>query len=127
MEALGYDTSFFTSDDTRLLAGQRHEETSHDRVSTDGGTCTVGGKISICKNTALEEARLLNITLRQHQVLVYLAHGHSIEDTSNRLNISINTVRKHTQEVYRRMNVKNRNQAVFTAIEQGAKLGLIFP
>lgn len=87
-------------------------------------TFTPDKKVSIQDAVALKEAKMLGITARQYEVLVYLAHGYPNQCISQALNVSISTVRKHAQEIYTRLNVNNRNQAVCNAIMRGAALGL---
>lgn len=87
-------------------------------------TNTSGKKIDIPVILVRKEARLLGVTGRQYEVLVYLAHGLSNAEIGVLLNISISTVRKHIQEIFSLLHARNRNQAVFNAFESGASLGL---
>lgn len=70
-----------------------------------------------------DEAKLLGITPRQYQVLVLLSQGYSLKEISMRLNISIATSKAHTETLYQRLNVSNRNEAVYQAVARGATLG----
>lgn len=70
-----------------------------------------------------EESEILGLTPRQYQVLVLLARGLPMKTVGKRLNISVATVKVHTEDLYRRLNVHNRNAAVYAAISQGAMLG----
>lgn len=69
------------------------------------------------------EAKLLGLTPRQYEVLVLLAQGHPLKIVGRRLNISVATAKAHTETLYRRLNVHNRNAAVYTAVSRGATLG----
>ncbi|RZT36599.1 helix-turn-helix transcriptional regulator [Cupriavidus agavae] len=68
------------------------------------------------------EARLLNLTQRQYDVLVLLSKGMSIKLISRRLHISVPTVKSHTLQIYRRLAASNKTEAVFVAREKGARL-----
>jgi len=68
------------------------------------------------------EARLLNLTQRQYDVLVLLSKGLSIKLISRRLHISVPTVKSHTLQIYRRLAASNKTEAVFVAREKGARL-----
>lgn len=69
------------------------------------------------------EAALLGLTPRQYEVLVLLARGYPMKTVSRHLNISVATAKSHTESLYQRLDVKNRNAAVHTAISRGATLG----
>lgn len=69
------------------------------------------------------EARMLNITQRQYEVLVLLAQGHPIKTIGRQLNISVATAKAHAETLYQRMGVHNRSEAVYAAISRGATLG----
>ncbi|HWL28332.1 MAG TPA: response regulator transcription factor [Burkholderiaceae bacterium] len=69
------------------------------------------------------EWEMLGLTPRQYEVLVLLARGHPLKTVSRRLNISLATAKSHTESVYQRLDVSNRNAAVYAAVSRGAKLG----
>lgn len=70
-----------------------------------------------------QEARLLNLTPRQYEVLVLLARGHPLKTVSRELDISLATAKTHTEALYQRLSVNNRNAAVYAALSKGATLG----
>lgn len=70
-----------------------------------------------------QEAQMLGLTQRQYEVLVLLSQGHPLKTIAKQLNISVATTKTHTETVYQRLNVHNRNAAVYTAIAKGATLG----
>lgn len=70
-----------------------------------------------------QESRLLNVTPRQYEVLVLLARGYPLKKVSRELNISLATAKTHTEALYQRLSVNNRNAAVYSAITKGATLG----
>ncbi|SAI65531.1 luxR family regulatory protein [Bordetella ansorpii] len=67
-------------------------------------------------------AQLLNITPRQYEVLVLLSRGYPIKTVSRMLNISIATAKTHACTLYQRLQVKNKGEAVYTALQRGATL-----
>lgn len=72
---------------------------------------------------ASAEWEMLGLTPRQYEVLVLLARGHPLKTVSRRLNISLATAKSHTESVYQRLDVRNRNAAVYAAVSRGATLG----
>ncbi|QIM49552.1 response regulator transcription factor [Pusillimonas sp. DMV24BSW_D] len=69
------------------------------------------------------EHEMLGLTPRQYEVLVLLAQGHPMKTIGRKLNISVATAKAHTETLYQRLNVHNRNAAVYAAVSRGAKLG----
>jgi DNA-binding NarL/FixJ family response regulator len=67
-------------------------------------------------------AQLLKITPRQYEVLVLLSRGHPIKTVSRMLNISVATAKTHACTLYQRLQVKNKGEAVYTALQRGATL-----
>jgi LuxR family maltose regulon positive regulatory protein len=59
------------------------------------------------------------LTERELEVLELLAERLSIQEISARLFISPSTVQQHTHHIYRKLNVRNKRQAVASAIELG--------
>ncbi len=72
---------------------------------------------------AHHEAQMLGLTPRQYEVLVLLAKGYPIKTVGRQLNISVATAKAHTESLYQRLDVRNRNAAVYAAIAKGATLG----
>jgi DNA-binding NarL/FixJ family response regulator len=70
-----------------------------------------------------KETRLLNLTPRQYEVLVLLAQGQPLKKVSRKLDISLATAKTHTEAIYQRLSVNNRNAAVYAALSRGATLG----
>jgi DNA-binding NarL/FixJ family response regulator len=51
------------------------------------------------------------LTTRQKEVLEMVARGLSNREIAERLVISVETVRWHTKQIYRRLDVRNRTEA----------------
>jgi LuxR family maltose regulon positive regulatory protein len=62
------------------------------------------------------------LTRREIEILDLLAPGLVNKEIASQLFISPETVKKHTQNIYRKLNVSNRRQAVARAYE----LGILF-
>lgn len=72
---------------------------------------------------ALNEAELkrLNLSKRELEVLQLMAEGLSNQEIADKLFVSLNTIKTHTAQVFEKMEVKRRTQAVDT----GKRLGII--
>lgn len=72
---------------------------------------------------AANEAKMLDLTPRQFEVLVLFARGYSIKSASRELGISMATTKTHAQTLYQRLDVHNRYAAIRAAFSRGATLG----
>lgn len=54
----------------------------------------------------------IQLTQKQQQVMHYLASGLSNKEIARKLELSPETIKTHLREIFTRMNVKNRTQAV---------------
>ncbi|MCD8539292.1 MAG: LuxR C-terminal-related transcriptional regulator [Leadbetterella sp.] len=71
----------------------------------------------------LNEARLkeLNLSSREYEVLQLLARGHSNADMAESLFLSLSTIKTHVSNLYLKMDVKSRTQA----LEKAKRLRII--
>lgn len=60
-----------------------------------------------------------NLTNRELEVLGLLQHRWTNDEIAARLGVSTETVRKHTVNLYRKLGVGNRREAVRVALERG--------
>ena len=60
-----------------------------------------------------------DLTKREYDVLELMIQAHSNREISERLNVSIETVRTHTKRIYAKLNVSGRQEASFRAIQLG--------
>jgi two-component system, NarL family, response regulator LiaR len=67
------------------------------------------------------ELKRLNLSRRELEVLQLMATGLSNQEIADKLFVSLNTIKTHTAQLFEKMEVKRRTQAVDT----GKKLGLI--
>jgi two-component system, NarL family, response regulator LiaR len=51
------------------------------------------------------------LTKKEEEVLVVLAKGQLYKEISVQLSISIDTVKKHCKNIYKKLNVRNRTEA----------------
>ena len=73
----------------------------------------------IAEDTSLIEP----LTLRELEVLRFIADGDSNRTIAEKLVITVNAVKKHTGNIYNKLNVNSRTQAVAHA----RQLGLLSP
>lgn len=66
---------------------------------------------------SLPELRLLGLTAREAEIMQLLADGANDRDIAADLGIAHGTVRKHLENIYRKLGVKRRGQAVALVFE----------
>ena len=64
----------------------------------------------------------VNLTRREKEILKLLALGKTNEQVAGKLNISTLTVKTHVSNIYRKINVPNRIQAIFWATKNYIQL-----
>lgn len=67
------------------------------------------------------ESSDVHLTERECEVLALIAKGYSYIEIGESLNLSTNTIRAHIRNIYRKLAVRSRSEAVFEA----AQLGII--
>jgi NarL family two-component system response regulator LiaR len=70
-------------------------------------------------NFQFDQARLdkFNVSKREYEVLVLMAVGLSNQEIADKLFVSVNTVKTHSQSLFVKLDVKRRTQAVQRAKE----------
>lgn len=71
--------------------------------------------VSASKNTA----EIFQLSEREKQILEMLSQGSDYKDIGNRLFISVNTVKKHCINIYQKLHVNSRAQALRIAYTKG--------
>lgn len=69
------------------------------------------------KLTVTEATEHYNLTKRESMILRRLMQGHNNNQISEELEISVNTLKKHVLNIYRKLNINNRVQ-LFKAIKE---------
>lgn len=59
------------------------------------------------------------LTVRESDILLLVAHGLCNQDISDRLFLSINSIKSYIRSAYRKMGVESRSQAVLWGIDHG--------
>lgn len=68
------------------------------------------------------------LTTRESDIVLLIAHGLSNQDISDRLYLSINSVKSYIRLAYRKMScVESRTQAVIWAIQHGFRPDIVHP
>ena len=67
------------------------------------------------------EMQRLGISKREHDVLELIARGHSNQEIADKLFVSVNTIKTHTSNLFLKLEVGRRTQA----IQKAKELGLI--
>jgi ATP/maltotriose-dependent transcriptional regulator MalT len=63
----------------------------------------------------------LEISKRELEILALMAQGHSNEEIAKELFVSLSTIKSHNQNIFVKLDVKRRTQAV----EKAKRLNLI--
>jgi len=66
-----------------------------------------------------EENEESELSEREREVLVSLADGNNYNEIANRLFISVDTVRHHIRNIYKKLHVHSQSEAVAKAIRKG--------
>jgi len=66
------------------------------------------------------EAPLSNLSTREHEILDHLAQGLLYKEIAIRLGISIETVRTHIRNIYDKLQVRTRTEAVLMMLNRSA-------
>jgi DNA-binding NarL/FixJ family response regulator len=67
------------------------------------------------------ELELMNLSKRELEVLQLMAQGLSNQEIADRLFVSLSTIKTHSNNLFDKMNVERRTQA----IDKGKRLGII--
>ncbi|MEM7256554.1 MAG: response regulator transcription factor [Pseudomonadota bacterium] len=59
------------------------------------------------------------LTIRETEVLTHIARGMSNAEIGDYLNVTINTVRAHTKNIFRKLSVHSRAAAIYRALDDG--------
>jgi DNA-binding NarL/FixJ family response regulator len=60
-----------------------------------------------------------NLSPREYEVLVKIAQGHSYQEIADQLHVSLSTIKTHASNIFSKMDVQRRTQAVMVAQQKG--------
>jgi DNA-binding NarL/FixJ family response regulator len=69
-------------------------------------------------NPRLDHGTINRLTPREREVLGFLVKGHLSKEVADRLFISVETVNYHLKQIYRKMHVRSRTEAVVKYLRQ---------
>lgn len=79
-------------------------------------------KASAGREEPSTEKEALTLTPREHEVLKHLVKGLTNKEISTATNLAIDTVKTHLRNIFRKLGVKNRSQAISRAIKISKEL-----
>jgi DNA-binding NarL/FixJ family response regulator len=60
-----------------------------------------------------------NLTARESEVLTLIAHGYSVRNAAESLQLSHHTVADYLKDIYRKLQVNSRAEATLKAVDLG--------
>ncbi len=78
-------------------------------------------EVPLTKKSIPVDPATIGLSQREDQVLRLIAAGHSNQEIADTLFLSLNTIKKHTSALFRKLEVERRTQA----IEKARVLGII--
>lgn len=78
---------------------------------------TESGKMATAQPVASADQLVEQLTPREMEVLLLIARGDSNQEIADKLVVTVRTVKKHSSNIYGKLNVKSRIQAVARARE----------
>jgi DNA-binding NarL/FixJ family response regulator len=76
-------------------------------------------RLTPVSNDNQQTANPSNLTKREREVLILLAKGLSYAEVATGLEVSVGTITTHVKNIYRKLAVRSRGEAVFEAMQQG--------
>jgi len=91
------------------------------RLVSANGAVVYSSKVARLFDSNLQETKrqLDQISPREKEILNLVARGYGNKEIASRCYVSESTVKAHLRRIAEKMNVKNRAEAVATAIEKG--------
>jgi len=88
-------------------------------VAADGGVMSPGIARKVLRHFEQLPGAADTLSEREGQVLYWLAHGLMYKEIADRLQIGLNTVRKHTGAIYTKLQVRSRTEAARHYFQSG--------
>ena len=114
--ALGASDYVLKGSSRKEIIGAIRGAASGQSPSKEGALAPIAGTMSKRKALGDEEVPLTN---RETQVLRHVALGLSNKEIGRSLDISIETVKEHVQNILRKIGVSDRTQAAVWAVRRG--------
>ena len=108
--AIGKDNFLY---DDILMLGLLKDHLSYRLYESREKTANVAKKITIC-----EAVRRFELTKREEMILKLLMAGKENDEICEQLVISVNTLKKHVLNIYRKLGIKNRVQMFKLILEK---------
>jgi DNA-binding NarL/FixJ family response regulator len=89
-------------------------------VMNGGGPMSpvIANKVLNYFNKSGKKSKEINLTNRENEILKELVEGHSYKKISEKLFISLDTVRSHIKGVYQKLHVNSKTEAVAKALKE---------
>jgi DNA-binding NarL/FixJ family response regulator len=81
-------------------------------------SCIARKVVQVFRATGPASHAAENLTTREHEILSYLAKGYRYKEIADALFISIETVRTHLRNVYEKLHVRSRSEAVLKVFQK---------
>lgn len=78
-----------------------------------------GGSTEVFNQAGTSNNKILNLSTREKEILCNLGLGKSNKEIGQQLFISESTVKNHVRNIFKKLDVNNRTQAITTAIDLG--------
>lgn len=88
-------------------------------IAQGGSTLTPRVAEKLLGQLAKPKTDISPLTQREVQVLNFISLGFKYEDIADELGISAHTVRHHLENIYKKLNVTSRTQAIAHAVRSG--------
>jgi DNA-binding NarL/FixJ family response regulator len=93
-----------------------HRVARGEMMPADSPLAKIKAKLQVRPDPKADEVPL---TRREYQVLLHLAYGLSNREVGYSLNISVETVKEHVQNILRKFDVPDRTAAAVWAVKRG--------
>lgn len=77
----------------------------------------IARKVINSLKTSNNQTSIAELTNREQEILSKLAQGHPYKEVASLLAISLETVKKHVQNMYKKLHVQNRSEAILKYLD----------
>lgn len=105
-----------------FLAMRPQERETLTRLA--GAPSVLPGSTTVASHNAPKVTLATRLSPREREVLEALGEGCTAESTAERFNVSVNTVRTQIRNIYRKLGVSSRREAITAAHELGLLKGV---